>query len=154
MPFSPGKEDDFLFSDLFCFCFWVVFWTVVAVQWPVEDSSESSSFYLLLMKLHCIFSISYKIQPHYVYFIIFWLRRYRPSELFLCLLWFFPYSRLSFILLFLCHISFLLVPCACVWENTRAWVPHFLYIYSHTEWPLFYFDSATTSAQREFGARW
>ena len=45
-----------------------------------------------------------------------------------CLLCFFPYSRLFSYRLrqFLCLISFLLFPCASVWENTRAWVPHFL----------------------------
>ena len=46
-----------------------------------------------------------------------------------CQLYFFPNSLLSSLyplLLFLCLISFLLFPCASVWENTRAWVPHFL----------------------------
>ena len=38
--------------------------------------------------------------------------------------------------LFLYVISFLLFPCASVWENTLASVPHFL-LYGHTEWYLF-----------------
>ena len=61
--------------------------------------------------------------------VIFWLGCDRPSGLhFSCPLCFFPYSRLSsnLLRLFRCLISFLLFPCASVWENTLAWVPHFL----------------------------
>ena len=49
------------------------------------------------------------------------------------LLFFFPYSLFSSYLppLFLYLISLLMIPCASVWENTRAWV-HISY--SHTEW--------------------
>ena len=51
-----------------------------------------------------------------------------PSgHLFLCQLYFFPYSRLSsYLLLFLCLFSFLQFPFASVWENTRARVDRFL----------------------------
>ena len=46
---------------------------------------------------------------------------------FLCMVYLFPYSLLSFYLLpFLCRISLLSFPCASVWENTLAWGPHFL----------------------------
>ena len=55
----------------------------------------------------------------------------RRDIFFLCPLCFFPYSRLSSYLLrlFVYLISFLLFPCASVWENTRAWAPHFLWPY-------------------------
>ena len=39
------------------------------------------------------------------------------------------HSPLLTFFLFHCLISILLFPCASVWENTRAWVPHFLYSY-------------------------
>ena len=47
---------------------------------------------------------------------------------FSCPLYFFPQSFSSsyFLPLFHCLISLLLFPCSSVWENTRAWVPHFL----------------------------
>ena len=46
---------------------------------------------------------------------------------FSCPLYGFPQSFSSsyFLPLFHCLISILLFPCASVWENTRAWVPHF-----------------------------
>ena len=42
----------------------------------------------------------------------------------------FPYSRLSsfYLHLFLYLISFFVFPGASVWENTRAWVPYFLFL--------------------------
>ena len=65
---------------------------------------------------------------------------------------FFPYSSLSSYLLglFLYLISFMLFPCASVWENTRAWVPYFLYPYRTVL--AFFSDIATISAQCVFGA--
>ena len=53
-----------------------------------------------------------------------------PSGLLLSFVLFFPCSRISsyLLLLFLCLISLLLFPCASVWENTRAWAPHFLVV--------------------------
>ena len=46
---------------------------------------------------------------------------------FSCPLYFFPQSfSSSFLPLFYCLISILQFPCASVWENTRAWVRHFL----------------------------
>ena len=50
--------------------------------------------------------------------------------IFLCPLYFFPCSCIySYVLLFLCLISFLLFLCASVWENTRTWVPHLIHSY-------------------------
>ena len=45
-----------------------------------------------------------------------------------CPRYFFPhlFSSSYLLPLFHCLISILLFPCAGVWENTRAWVPHFL----------------------------
>ena len=45
-----------------------------------------------------------------------------------CPRYFFPhlFSSSYLLPLFQCLISILLFPCAGVWENTRAWVPHFL----------------------------
>ena len=60
--------------------------------------------------------------------IVFWLGSDKPSGLlFSCLFYFFLYSRLYSYshCLFLNLISFLLFPCARVWENTRAQVPQF-----------------------------
>ena len=72
--------------------------------------------------------------------IVFLLRSDRPSGLFLCMLCVFSYSRLSYLLrLFLYLISFLLFPCANVWENTLEWVPNF---YCHTEWYFLFFPTA------------
>ena len=61
-----------------------------------------------------------------------WLDR---TSSFSCPLYFFPHSfSFSYFLpLFHCLILILLFPCASVWENTRASVPH---SYSHTEWNL------------------
>ena len=55
-------------------------------------------------------------------FIILLLGSDRPSGHFFGALYFFPYSRLSShnLLLFRYLISFLLFPCASVWENTRV----------------------------------
>ena len=51
----------------------------------------------------------------------------RRAFFFSCPPYLFPYSLLStYALLLLCLISFLLFPCASVWENTGARVPHFL----------------------------
>ena len=63
------------------------------------------------------------------FMIVFWFVCDRPlGHLFSCPLCFFPWSRLSSYLLrlFLYLISFLLFLCSSIWENTRAWVPHFL----------------------------
>ena len=51
----------------------------------------------------------------------------RQHLFFSCPLCFFAHSFFSsyFLPLFNCLISILLFPCASVWENTRAWVPHF-----------------------------
>ena len=94
----------------------------------------SNPFRFLLIEFHCTFSISYKKPTNYVwYIIVFWLGQFRPCGLLFlsCPLYFFPYWRLSSYLLplFLYLISFLLFPCASVWENTRAWVPLFLLPY-------------------------
>ena len=75
----------------------------------------------------------FKKYYHILVIIVFWLGCDRPSGhlFFRARFAFFPYSRLSSYLfrLFLYLISFLLFPCASVWENTRAWVPHFLQPY-------------------------
>ena len=91
----------------------------------------SSPFCFLLNEFHCTFCISYKMLPCYVLLLYFDEVVIGCRDFFLsCLLCFFPYSRLSSYLLrlFLYLISFLLFPCASVWENTRAWVTHFLYL--------------------------
>ena len=68
-------------------------------------------------------------------------------------LYFFPYmhsSLLTVFLRFFCLISFLLFPCR-VFGKTL--VHEFHISYSHTEWYLFFSDSATTSAQCVFAAK-
>ena len=63
----------------------------------------------------------------------FLLRRSLPQKPALLL----PYSRLACYLLclFLYIISFLMFLCRSVWENTRAWVPHFQ---CHAQWCLLF----------------
>ena len=100
----------------------------------VDDSSffeYLNPFCFLLIEFHCTLSISFIKYYHIMFIIIvFWLGCDRPSGhlFFRARFAFFPYSRLSSCLLslFLYLISFLLFPCASVWENTRAWLPHFL----------------------------
>ena len=60
--------------------------------------------------------------------VLFFKPWYRPSGLFFpCPFYFFPYLLFtSYFFLFICFISFLLIQCASAWENTRAWVTHFL----------------------------
>ena len=55
--------------------------------------------------------------------------------IFSCPLYFFPCSRISSYLLFLCLISFLLFPCAMFGKTL---VHEFLISYSHTEWLSFF----------------
>ena len=60
----------------------------------------------------------------------------------LCPLYLFPYSLISSCLLILSLylISFLLFPCASVWENFLAWVPQFLLAgYCYDEWYSLFF---------------
>ena len=47
-------------------------------------------------------------------------------------------------------ISFLLFPCASVWENTRACVP---ISYSHTEWYLFFFPTVHLQVHNVYSER-
>ena len=105
----------------------------VAVRGRVDDSffDYLSPFCFSLIEFHCTFSISYKMLQFFGLLLLYFLIRMWYAvwiSFFSCLLCFFPYSRLSsYILrLFLYLISFLLFPCSSVWENTRAWVPHFL----------------------------
>ena len=93
--------------------------------WFVICRSFKSVF--LLIEFHCCFKYLKK-QYHIMFInIIFWLGCGRPSGL----LSFVP-VLLLFILtpLFLPSSSvslsyfILAVPCASVWENTRAWIPH------------------------------
>ena len=81
-----------------------------------------SPFYFLSIEFHCTFSIPYKILHILFIIIVFRLGCDRPSGLLL----FVPAVLFLRLRLFHCLISFLLFPCASVWENTRAWVPRFL----------------------------
>ena len=90
----------------------------------------------------CTFSISYKLIPYYVHLLLYFhlIVIGRWDFFFSCPLYFFPYSHFfSYLLrLFLYLISFLLFPCASVWENTLAWVPNFQY---HSEWYLLFLNT-------------
>ena len=119
-----------LISFLTCFfCFFVLFHSCLPREGTwffILRLFKSVLFFVTWISLYCFHSLLIII------IIVFWLGSDKPSGLiFLSYpLYFFPYSRLSFyFLLFLCIISFLLVPRASVWENTRAWVPHFLWPY-------------------------
>ena len=77
----------------------------------------NSSFFI---EFDYTFSICYKILPYYFYYYCILIRIDRLSGLlFLCPLYFFPYTLLSsyLLLLLLCLISFLLFPCASVWKT-------------------------------------
>ena len=80
-------------------------------------------------QLNFIVLFPFLIKYYHILFniIVFWWGCDRPSgHLSSCPFCFFPYSRLSYYLrLYLYLISFLLFPCASVWENTCAWVPPF-----------------------------
>ena len=101
-------------------------------------------FYSILYLVNWIkvyFSISYNKYYHNMFInIVFWLGSTRP----LGLRFFVPavllsiYSRFSSYLLrlFFYLISFLLFPCASVWENTPV---AFHISYGHTEWYLLFF---------------
>ena len=95
--------------------------------WMISCFDCSSPFCFLLIEFHNCFSILLIKYYHIMFIIIvFWLGCDRPSGLiFSCPLCLFLYSRLSSCLLrlFLYLISFLLFPCARVWEIIRAWVP-------------------------------
>ena len=108
----------------------------------------SSPFCFLLIEFHCNFSIFYKILPYYVFIIIFiiiiiiiiiivfWFGSDRPSGLiFFVHAYFFPYSRLSYLLCF-----FVLFHSYCSHAQVfgRTLVHEFPISYSHTEWYLFF----------------
>ena len=83
--------------------------------------------------------------------IVFWLASDRPVDLFFsCPLYFFPYSRLSFV-------------CFCILFHScgsharmfgKTLVHEYPISYSHTEWYYFFSDIATTRARRESDTRW
>ena len=87
--------------------------------------------FLFFINSISLYFFPYLVKYYHFMFIniVFWLGKDRLIGLLSsCPLYFFPYSRLSSfsLRLFNCLISFLLFPCASVWENTRAWVPSFL----------------------------
>ena len=99
-----------------------------------------SPFCFLLIEFHILFPFLIKYYHIMFIIILFWLDVIGRRDLFCsCLLCFFPCSRLSSYHLrqSLCLISFLLFPCASVWESTLAWVNPMSY--SHTEWYLPFF---------------
>ena len=136
--FDCSSSFYFLLNEFHCifFIYHKILHDYVYYQLAMNDLSffdYSCSFYFLLIEFHCNFSISFKIIRTILCLLIVYFdevmigRRdflsrftsYLPSP---------PYSRLSpYLHLYLYLISFLLVPCASVWENTLASVPpHFL----------------------------
>ena len=109
--------------------------THLSMDWMGEGGSFfvfrlfKSIFSFLLIEFPVIFSSFYEILQYYVYYYCILIRRDGPSGL---LFFFVPVLLISILTrLFLpsrifLYISFLLFPSASVWENTRAWVPHFL----------------------------
>ena len=73
--------------------------------------------------------LSYKILTNYVYYYCILIRIEAVGTFFFRASFsaYKSYSLFSsYLLLLLCLISFLLFPCANIWENTRARVPYFL----------------------------
>ena len=95
--------------------------------WMIFHFSIVFHFVFLLIESIVLFTFLIKYYNiMFIIIIVFWLCCDRPSGfIFLCPLYFIPYSRL-FSYLFRLFILFLLYPCSSVWENTRVWVPHFL----------------------------
>ena len=85
-------------------------------------------FIYFQLYFYCTFSKSYKILPNLQYFVYYccilirWWLAVGTYFFLSCPLYFFSYFPLSSYLLrlFLYLVSFLLFPCASVWENTRA----------------------------------
>ena len=83
------------------------------------------SMFFWVIEFHRTFSISYKYYRIMFIIIVFWLGCDRLSCLFFSLLIsLLPPLYTYFLRLFLYNFSLLLFPCASVWENTRARVPH------------------------------
>ena len=97
--------------------------------WFVIFRLFKSILFFVKLKFIVLFPYLLKYNNIMFYIIVFWLGcEGRRDFFFSCPSYFFPYSRFSSYLLRLFRylISFLLFSCASVWENTRAWVPHFL----------------------------
>ena len=95
-----------------------------------------SPFCFLLNEFHCNFQYLIKYYHMIIIIIVFSLGRDRPSGLFLRARSTSFHTHASLLTFFVCcFISFLLFLCLSVWENTCAWVPHFLLPY----WMVPYF---------------
>ena len=128
--------------------------------WLIFIFRSFNSISFLLVEFPCIFPYLIK----YYTIIWFWLGSAISSEFlvfFSCLLYFVPYSRLSSyrFRLFLHLILFLLLFCLSVWENTRAWVPHFLQPYWMVPsffawWKQWRIGSPTLSKKKMYQTNW
>ena len=108
----------------------------------------SSPFCFFLIKFRCPFSISYKILPYYVYYYCI-LKEYSVTPLRLILFVFALHISLLtpfYIRTSSVSVSYfiLAVPMRSVWENTLAWVHHFLVILKRT---CFFLESCFSSIE-------
>ena len=112
-------------------------------------------FIYFLISFHLTFYISYKIQIMLIIIIIiiiiivFWLGRDKPSGFF-----FMPALLLSILTSIFLPSFFYILFHSC-YSHARVFgktLVHEFHISSHTEWYLFFSNSATTSAQWESGA--
>ena len=116
-------------------------------------SIVQSPLYFLLIKFNCTF-FHYKILPNYVYYYCIWF----GCELVIGCMYFF-FFRVRFVSVYTdaSRLTFfyfvVLFHYCCSHERVflKTLVHEFNISYSHTEWYLFFSDSATASAQCVFG---
>ena len=92
--------------------------------------SDYASKFSLLIELHCAFLMFFKMVPFCILWLYsdHWLGRNRQSLFRARFTSFHTHASLLTFFVCLSLISFLLFPCASVWDNSLAWVLHFLYI--------------------------
>ena len=114
-----------------------------------------SPYCFLSIEFHYTFSISYKIMTNYVYYCCIFIRLLLAvGTSFLFLACFTSFHTHGTLLTFFVSFFILFHSCgshARVFGKTL--LHKFLIFYSRTEYYLLFFDSVTTSAQCEFGAK-
>ena len=115
----------------------------------------SSPFCFLLIKFHCTFSMFYKILTNYVYYycmLIMIVLAVGTSFFFRSRFTSFR-THSSLLMFFVCFFILCRSCCSHARVFGKTLVYEFPISYSHSEWYLFFSDSATTSAQCVFGAK-
>ena len=145
-----------LFMNITCMYYYYYYYCYYYYggRWMMSFFDCLSTFCFLLIRFHCIFSISYTILINFV-----WYYNYYCILIRIVRLSFFS-SRASFTsfyfsLLTFCICFFILFHscCSCVWVFLKSLMHEFHISCCHTEWYLLFFNSATTSTECVFGAK-